>query len=63
VIVPPIAPRCTPNGHQLLVELAEALNAPVIDQAGRAEFAYHASSQPDRAAAPWSGRRMSDRLD
>src|SRR5207244_4288251 len=51
VIVADRAAR-TPNGIKLLVELAEALNAPVIDQAGRLNFpTTHHLNQTARAGA------------
>jgi thiamine pyrophosphate-dependent acetolactate synthase large subunit-like protein len=51
VIVADRAAR-TPNGIKLLVDLAEALNAPVIDQAGRLNFpTTHHLNQTARAGA------------
>src|SRR5258707_4475436 len=51
VIVADRAAR-TPNGVKLLVALAEALNAPVIDQAGRLNFpTTHHLNQTARAGA------------
>src|SRR5258708_6681375 len=51
VIVADRAAR-TPNGIKLLVELAEALNAPLIDQAGRLNFpTTHHLNQTARAGA------------
>jgi thiamine pyrophosphate-dependent acetolactate synthase large subunit-like protein len=51
VIVADRAAR-TPNGIKLMVELAEALNAPVIDQAGRLNFpTTHHLNQTARAPA------------
>ena len=46
-----IADRCarTPAGLKLLVELAETLQAPVINQYGRMNFPSAPSAQPDRA--------------
>jgi thiamine pyrophosphate-dependent acetolactate synthase large subunit-like protein len=51
VIVADRAAR-TPNGVRLLVELAELLNAPVVDQAGRMNFpTTHHLNHSGRAAA------------
>jgi acetolactate synthase-1/2/3 large subunit len=51
VIVADRAAR-TPNGIKLMVELAEGLNAPVIDQAGRLNFpTTHPLNQTARAGA------------
>ena len=56
----------TPAGMENLIELAEALQAPVIDQAGRMNFpSRHPLNQTDRAQAaiigcrrdPWSRDR------
>ena len=46
----------TPAGMTLLVELAEALQAPVIDQGGRMNFpTRHPLNQTDRARALVAG--------
>ena len=47
----PTAPRARRPGMKHLIELAETLQAPVIDRAGRHELSHAPSAEPDRAAA------------
>jgi thiamine pyrophosphate-dependent acetolactate synthase large subunit-like protein len=53
-----VADKCarTADGVKLLVELAEALQAPVVDQKGRMNFPNRITSTRPRAAAPSSVR-------
>ena len=50
----------TPDGMKLLMELAETLQAPVIDQSGRMNFpSRHPLNQTERSRA-FSGERGCD---
>jgi len=63
VIVADRAAR-TPNGMKLLVQLAETLQARVIDQGGRLNFprTHYLSAPPTRSGTPTSSSASSSRI-